>query len=49
MWETFLKCTPFTDPTTLIFNFQSLYNESVMGFATFEVVDQWTFSVAVLT
>lgn len=44
--ETFLKCSAFIDPMTLIFNFQSLYNESLKGFSAFEVVDQWTLFVA---
>lgn len=48
MSETFLNCSAFTDPMTLIFNFQSLYNESLMGFNTFEVVDQWTLFVGML-
>lgn len=47
VWETFLKCSAFVDPTASIFNFQSLYNESLTGFSTFEVVDQRTLSVAV--
>jgi len=36
----FLKYSAFTDPMTLIFNFPSLYNESLMGFSVVEVVDQ---------
>lgn len=43
------KCSAFTDHMTLIFNFQSLYNESLMGFSTSEVVDQWTLSVSLNT